>query len=147
MGVFIKTTNATAILARTVLKGGWYLNTHYHIHLKLACKYDHHQSLPVAEADPGAGNIFVRLVDYWKAQVTINLVALKLKTLQRKNHLQLLSCKLFFIVSFNHVWDLFKLTLSGQIVSKLYFTSVMLQSLCQYIMTTARFKNVAETKG
>ena len=42
---------------------------------------------------------------------------------------------------------MFKLTLSGQIVSKLYFTSVMLQSLRQYIMTTARFKNVVETKG
>ena len=27
MGVFIKTTNAIAIRARTVLKGGWYLKT------------------------------------------------------------------------------------------------------------------------
>ena len=95
------------------------LNTYYHIHLKL----------PVARQWQIQGQA-IYLSDWWIVEKpkfnTINLVALKLKTLQWKDHLQLLSCKLCFMVSFNH----------GQIVSK----------LCTF-MTTARFKNIVETKG
>ena len=40
------------------------LNTYYHIHLKLACKYDHHQSLPVARQRQIQGQA-IYLSDWW----------------------------------------------------------------------------------